>query len=295
MSSSSDPHSEIVYEPEPDEDSPVSGWRVIKPTVTLNRGEAARQAEEEEAKRPVTFLTLAIRFLPVWALLIMILIIEPSLPVKAIGTMAGWFRGPEAPAAATLPPAEPVFIVEGMEIPPDSELPTPNWDLSISPIFTSEVQHWAGSVAQWSTTYRLKPNLIATLMQIESCGNPAAVSPAGASGLFQLMPLHFEEGEDPYDPDTNAYRGLTYFTEMYALANGDLGLAFAAYNGGPGAIYLSPAEWDAETQAYQYWGSGIYEEAELNLQQSPTLIEWLEAGGSDLCTVAAGALGLPPE
>jgi hypothetical protein len=225
----------------------------------------------------------------------MILIIEPSLPVKAIGAVAGWFRGPEATAPATLSPAEPVFIVEGMEIPSASELPTPNWDLSISPIFTGEVQHWADSIARWSITYRLKPNLIATLIQIESCGNPAAVSPVGALGLFQLMPLHFGEGEDPYDADTNAYRGLTYFTEMYALANGDLGLAFAAYNGGPSVITLSPADWDSETQIYQYWGSGIYEEAEMNLQQSPTLIEWLEAGGSDLCTVAAGALGLPPE
>ena len=39
----------------------------------------------------------------------------------------------------------------------------------------------------------LDPDIIATIIQIESCGNPAARSTAGAQGLFQVMPFHFEE------------------------------------------------------------------------------------------------------
>ena len=29
-------------------------------------------------------------------------------------------------------------------------------------------------------------------------------------GLFQVMPYHFQEGEDPFSPDINAKRGLIY-------------------------------------------------------------------------------------
>ena len=264
-----------------------------KPKLRLSTGDAARQAQQEEAQRPLTIWGLLIRLLPVWALRLMILILEPALPIRAIGGLVRavsglGVRSPVVQQTA----AEPVFIVEGAESRPPADIPTPAWDLSIASVFTPEVQYWADDIANWSLAYRIKPNLIATLIQIESCGNPSAVSAAGALGLFQVLPLHFAEGGDPLDPGTNARRGLTFFAEMYAQANGDLGLTFAAYNGGPGVLDLSPAEWPAETQAYQFWGSGIFEEAELGLRESPTLLDWLAAGGQGLCDQAAVSLGI---
>jgi hypothetical protein len=268
------------------------GWlsNLQKPRMTIHRGESARAAQEDHASRPVTIWTVIIRLAPVWALLIMILILEPTLPLRAVGAVANGLIG-LLPRRATPTPAEPVFIIEAPESGSvASELPAPNWPLDIAPIFTPEVQHWEERIAQWSVAYRIKPNMIATLMQIESCGNPQAVSPAGAVGLFQVLPIHFQAGEDGFNPDTNAGRGLIYLGQQLASVNGDPGLAFAAYNGGPSVITSSPAEWAQETQDYQFWASGIYEEAEMGLVESPTLLAWLDAGGASLCTQAAQVL-----
>jgi hypothetical protein len=266
---------------------------IRKPQMTLDfNPEVVRNAEHERAARPLTPLGLIIRLLPVWALLIMILILEPTLPFRAVAGMFGW-AAKLVPGVVETQVPDQVFVVEGAQgIQVQSELPPPDWSLDISPIFTAEVQYWRQDIANWSLAYRVRPNMIATLMQIESCGDPTVVSPAGAQGLFQVVPLHFEEGEDPFDPDVNAGRGLLYFGEMLAAANGDVGLAYAAYNGGPSVLVSSPSDWDSETQNYQYWSSGIYEEAEGGFRESPTLIEWLEAGGASLCADAADALGL---
>jgi hypothetical protein len=102
----------------------------------------------------------------------------------------------------------------------------------LSPLFTPEVLHWEPRIVAWSAQYGVDPNLAAIIMQIESCGDPGAVSSAGAQGLFQVMPFHFVAGENPQDPDTNAARGLKYFTDRLVQTNGDVGRAFAGYNGG---------------------------------------------------------------
>src|SRR3990172_9300095 len=81
---------------------------------------------------------------------------------------------------------------------------------TISPVFTPEVQHWSRKIAAWAGAYQLDPNLVATVMQIESCGMPSAVSSAGAQGLFQVMPWHFADEDDMREPQTNARRGLAY-------------------------------------------------------------------------------------
>ena len=163
---------------------------------------------------------------------------------------------------------------------------------SLSPVFTPEVQHWADKIVSWAGVVKLDPNLVATVMQIESCGAPGAVSGSGAQGLFQVMPFHFAAGEDTLDPDTNAARGLAYLALGLARASGDAGLALAGYNGGHGLIGQDGSLWPAQTQRYWYWGTGIYQEAASGQPQSGRLQEWLQAGGASLCTQADGELGL---
>ena len=123
---------------------------------------------------------------------------------------------------------------------------------SISPIFTREIQHWANDITRWADASSLDPNLIATVMQIESCGDPRAVSSAGAKGLFQVMPFHFEFGENPYNPETNALRGLNYLSNSLATAHGNIRLALAGYNGGIGIITRGEWAWASETIRYVY-------------------------------------------
>ncbi len=163
---------------------------------------------------------------------------------------------------------------------------------SISPIFTPEIQYWENQILRWAAEYNLDPNLVATVMQIESCGNPDAISSAGAMGLFQVMPFHFAALDDPYDPDTNALRGMAYMQRSLIAAEGNAGLALAGYNGGISIISKPQNQWAEETQRYLYWGSGIYSDAASGTAESVRLNEWLSRA-SGMCQRAKEKLNLP--
>jgi len=165
---------------------------------------------------------------------------------------------------------------------------------SLSPIFTREVQYWASHITRWANAAALDPNLAAVVMQIESCGDPRALSRAGAKGLFQVMPFHFRFGENAYDPETSALRGMNYLARSLKTANGDARLALAGYNGGIGVIARSEWLWSAETKRYIHFGVPIYEDALSGKTTSPMLDEWYRKYGAGLCRQAAERLGLVP-
>lgn len=165
----------------------------------------------------------------------------------------------------------------------------------LAPVFTPEVRYWAAEIQLWAAEAGLDPNLVATVMQIESCGNPLARSSAGAMGLFQVMHYHFYDTDNPYDPDTNAVRGMAYLKRSLDAAGGDFRLALAGYNGGISVISRIESTWAAETQRYVYWGSGIYQDAANGANESLRLQEWLEAGGASLCKQARPRLGMGDE
>jgi hypothetical protein len=170
----------------------------------------------------------------------------------------------------------------------------PGYVGSISPVFSPEIQYWGGAIQGWAAAAGLDPNLVATVMQIESCGDPRALSPAGAMGLFQVMPGHFLASDDPYNPDTNAARGLAYLKHSLEAANGDARVALAGYNGGIGVIGRPESSWRLETQHYSYWGSGIYSDAASGAAQSPHLQEWMGIGVKSICRQARARLGINP-
>jgi len=169
---------------------------------------------------------------------------------------------------------------------------TVNYQGQISAGFSDEVKYWEADIVRWAGEFNLDPNMVATVMQIESCGDPQAVSIAGAQGLFQVMPFHFTAGEDMKDPDTNARRGMNYLAERLVQTAGEVGHAFAGYNGGHVAAGSSWDNWAAETQRYYVWATGIYADAKAGLTESPTLQEWYAAGGASLCQQAANRLNL---
>jgi hypothetical protein len=176
--------------------------------------------------------------------------------------------------------------------PTASTLPSANASIELSNLFSPEVLVWEADILRWADQHDLDPNLVATVIQIESCGHPNVRSSAGAMGLFQVMPFHFQPGENPLDPDTNARRGLAYLSRALQLAQGRVDLALAGYNGGHGVIRRDITTWAAETQRYVHWGYGILDDIAAGYESSPTLNDWLQTGGASLCSRAAAALAL---
>jgi len=164
---------------------------------------------------------------------------------------------------------------------------------AISPIFTPEIQHWGEAIVRWASAAGVDPNLAATVMQIESCGDSGATSRAGAMGLFQVMPFHFASGEDGYNPDTNALRGMEYLKRSLDKAGGNARLALAGYNGGIGIISRGEWGWAAETVRYVKYGYPIYQDALSGATTSAAVNEWHGRYGASLCRQAAQRLGLP--
>ena len=185
---------------------------------------------------------------------------------------------------------------------PETGVVTPIWSFAsdnlpsssgLSPIFTKEVQHWGNDIIRWANAASVDRNLAATVMQIESCGDPRATSRSGAMGLFQVMPFHFHFGENPYDPETNALRGLNYLSGAFQKGGGDARLAMAGYNGGVGVIARAEWLWPSETKRYVLYGAPIYEDARNGATSSAMLTEWYQKYGVSLCRQAAQRLGIP--
>ena len=84
----------------------------------------------------------------------------------------------------------------------------------------------------------LPDSLLRAVVEVESGGRSEAVSPAGAQGLMQLMPTTAAElgVTNPFDPKQNLEGGARYLAEQLDRFDGDLRLALAAYNAGPGAV-----------------------------------------------------------
>lgn len=115
------------------------------------------------------------------------------------------------------------------------------------------------SIKQAGERFGVDPRLVGAVIGAESAGNKSAVSPKGAQGLMQLMPETGREvakriGLDsfnPNNPEHNILVGTAYLGEQLKKYKGDVGLALAAYNAGPGAVDkhkgIPPFK---ETQAY---------------------------------------------
>jgi len=94
------------------------------------------------------------------------------------------------------------------------------------------------AVAQIAKRHDLPPQLIHSVIKVESNYNPHAISNKGALGLMQLIPSTARRFgvSDAFNPVQNIEGGAKYLRYLLDLYGGDYPLALAAYNAGEGAV-----------------------------------------------------------
>jgi soluble lytic murein transglycosylase-like protein len=108
------------------------------------------------------------------------------------------------------------------------------------------VQHYAAH-------YRVSPDFIAALIDVESGWNPHAVSIKGAMGLMQLMPATARRfgAFYPFNAEQNIAAGTRYVTALMWEFHGDLRLVSAAYYAGDRDIALRQLDYrNSDVVAY---------------------------------------------
>jgi soluble lytic murein transglycosylase-like protein len=100
----------------------------------------------------------------------------------------------------------------------------------------------------------ISPAIFAALVKVESNFNSKSISTAGAIGLCQIIPENFKHLgiKDPFDILQNLRGGAKFYKMMLNMFEGNISLALAAYNAGPGAVqqYNNNVPPYAETISY---------------------------------------------
>ncbi len=92
-------------------------------------------------------------------------------------------------------------------------------------------------IDQLAYRYGIRPSFVRAVIKAESNYNPTAISPKGALGLMQLMPLtarRYGVG-NVFDPAENVTAGVRHLRHLLDLYDNP-GLSLAAYNAGEGAV-----------------------------------------------------------
>jgi soluble lytic murein transglycosylase-like protein len=105
----------------------------------------------------------------------------------------------------------------------------------------SAAQGLAPSIEEAALVHNVDKALIHAVISVESGYKAAAVSPKGAQGLMQLMPMTAKRYSvaDALDPVQNIHGGTRYLSDLLRMFDNNTELAVAAYNAGENAVVRS--------------------------------------------------------
>jgi len=100
------------------------------------------------------------------------------------------------------------------------------------------LQQYDDIIKEAAKNYGVDEKVIKSVILTESAANEKAVSKVKAKGLMQLMDSTAADMgvNDVFDPKENIQGGTKYLSQMFRQYDGDLELALAAYNAGPGNV-----------------------------------------------------------
>ena len=132
----------------------------------------------------------------------------------------------------------------GESAPPGDLVASRGADLSSwTPAEQARIREAQPHVQAAARRFGVEPSLINGFIWVESKFDARARGPGGAAGLMQLMPAtardlakQLGERPRPYSPDFNVRAGTYYISRLLKRFDGDLRLAIAAYQAGPGSV-----------------------------------------------------------
>jgi len=139
--------------------------------------------------------------------------------------------------------------------------------------------------------YGVDPNLALAVARQESNYDQAAVSPAGAVGVFQLMPATAADlGVNPYVLEENIDGGIRYLAWLIGRYGNDPAVVLAAYNWGIGNVDRAIAQYGDDWLSHAPLETRNYV-ARITASTSPILTAGLPgSGGETVGLVIVGAL-----
>jgi soluble lytic murein transglycosylase-like protein len=144
-------------------------------------------------------------------------------------------------------------------------------------------------IDRYASEHGLDPRLVEALIQVESGYDASALSRKGAMGLMQLMPETARELGvlDPWDAVQNLRGGTRYLKQLIDRFAGDLELALASYNAGPGAV-------ERHRGVPPYRETSAYVQKVLSLYRGSRTAAAVAPAGVDAPAPAPVASGAPP-